>query len=288
MAILLQAAVNGLLLGGVYGLVSVGLTLIFGVMRIVNFAHGEFLMLGMYASYSTVVLLGWHPYAALVPAGLLLFATGLLVERVLIKRVLGQADEAQILLTVGLSAFVQGAALFLWGADYRSIRTPLASASVVLGPVYFSVPRLIAFAVALVLATGLFLLLRHTDLGKAMRAAAENREVAQLLGIDPTRIYLMAFAFGTGLVGVAGGLMTPVLATFPTVGTLFVLTAFVVVVLGGMGDVVGAMIGGIIIGVTEALVATYVALDLAPLATFLIFLAILLFRPQGLFGLGRL
>lgn len=288
MAILLQAAVNGLLLGGVYGLVSVGLTLIFGVMRIVNFAHGEFLMLGMYASYATVVLLGWPPYAALVPTGLLLFATGLLVERVLIKRVLGQADEAQILLTVGLSAFVQGAALFLWGADYRSIRTSLASASVGLGPVYLSVPRLIAFGVAVVLAAGLFLLLRHTDLGKAMRAAAENREVAQLVGIDPMQIYLIAFALGTGLVGVAGGLMTPVLATFPTVGTLFVLTAFVVVVLGGMGDVGGAMVGGMIIGVTEALVATYVALDLAPLATFLIFLAILLFRPQGLFGLGRL
>ncbi len=288
MGILLQAAVNGLLLGGVYGLVSVGLTLIFGVMRIVNFAHGEFLMLGMYAAYWLGVLFGVHAYLALVPVGVLLFGAGVLIQWLLIRRVLGQADEAEILLTVGLAAFFQGVALFVWGADYRTIPTPLATASVAVGPVYFSVARLIAFFVALLLAGGLFLLLARTDLGKAMRAAAENREVALLLGIDTGRIYLVAFGIGTGLVGIAGGLMTPVLPTFPTVGTLFTLTAFVVVVLGGMGDVGGAMLGGAIIGITEALIATYVALDLAPLATFLIFIAILVVRPQGLFGKGRL
>ncbi len=288
MGILLQAAVNGLLLGGVYGLVSVGLTLIFGVMRIVNFAHGEFLMLGMYAAYWLGVLFGVHAYLALVPVGVLLFGAGVLIQWLLIRRVLGQADEAEILLTVGLAAFFQGIALFVWGADYRTIPTPLATASVAVGPVYFSVARLIAFFVALLLAGGLFLLLGRTDLGKAMRAAAENREVALLLGIDTGRIYLVAFGIGTGLVGIAGGLMTPVLPTFPTVGTLFTLTAFVVVVLGGMGDVGGAMLGGAIIGITEALIATYVALDLAPLATFLIFIAILVVRPQGLFGKGRL
>ncbi len=288
MAIVLQAAVNGLLLGGVYGLVSVGLTLIFGVMRVVNFAHGEFLMLGMYAAYWLVVLTGVHPYVALLPVGLLLFAAGVLIQWGLIQRVLGQADETQILLTVGLSAILQGVVLFVWGADYRSIRSPLASASIALGPAFLSVPRLIAFGVALMLGGGLYLLLRSTDLGKAMRAAAENREVAMLLGINPLRIYLIAFGIGIGLVGIAGALMTPVLPTFPTVGTLFSLIAFVVVVLGGMGDVVGAMIGGMIIGITEALVATYVALDLVPVATFLIFITILLKRPQGLFGTGRL
>ncbi len=288
MGIFLQAAVNGLLLGGVYGLVSVGLTLIFGVMRIVNFAHGEFLMLGMYAAYWLGLLFGLHAYLALVPVGVLLFGAGVLIQWLLIRRVLGQADETQILLTVGLSAFFQGVALFVWGADYRTIPTPLATASVAVGPVYFSVPRLIAFFVALLLAGGLFLLLGRTDLGKAMRAAAENREVALLLGIDTGRIYLVAFGIGTGLVGIGGGLMAPVLPTFPTVGTLFTLTAFVVVVLGGMGDVGGAMLGGAIIGITEALIAIYVALDLAPLATFLIFIAILVVRPQGLFGKGRL
>jgi len=288
MAIVLQAAFNGLLLGGVYGLVSVGLTLIFGVMRVVNFAHGEFLMLGMYAAYWLVVLTGVHPYIALLPVGLLLFAAGVLIQWGLIQRVLGQADETQILLTVGLSAVLQGVVLFVWGADYRSIRSPLASASIALGPAFLSVPRLIAFGVALMLGGGLYLLLRSTDLGKAMRAAAENREVAMLLGINPLRIYLVAFGIGIGLVGIAGALMIPVLPTFPTVGTLFSLIAFVVVVLGGMGDVVGAMIGGMIIGITEALVATYVALDLVPVATFLIFITILLKRPQGLFGTGRL
>ncbi len=287
MAIFLQAATNGLLLGGVYGLVSAGLTLIFGVMRIVNFAHGEFLMLGMFATYWLGRASGLHPYVLLVPVGVLMFGVGLLVQRALIDRVLGRTDEAQILLTVGLSAFLQGAALFVWGADYRTIPTPLASASVAVGPVYLSVARLVAFGVAVVLAAGLYVLLVRTDLGRAMRAAAENREVALLLGIDTGRIYRLAFGIGTGLVGVAGALMAPVLATFPTVGTLFALTAFVVVVLGGMGDIVGAMIGGMIIGVTEALIATYVALDLAPLATFLIFLLILLVRPQGLLGKGR-
>jgi branched-chain amino acid transport system permease protein len=288
MEIFLQAAANGLLLGGVYGLVSVGLTLIFGVMRIVNFAHGEFLMLGMFAAWWLVRLFGLHPYLALVPVGLLMFGAGWLTQRVLIERVLGRTDEAQILLTVGLSAFMQGGALFVWGADYRTIRTPLTSASLAIGTVYLSTPRLVAFGVALVLAGGLYALLSRTDVGRAMRAAAENREVAVLLGIDTRRIYLLAFGLGAALVGVAGALMAPVLATFPTVGTLFVLTAFVVVVLGGMGDIVGAMLGGMIIGVTEALIATYVALDLAPLATFLIFVLILLVRPQGLFGKGRL
>ncbi len=288
MAIVFQAAVNGLLLGGVYGLVSVGLTLIFGVMRVVNFAHGEFLMLGMYAAYWLVVLTGVHPYVALLPVGLLLFAAGVLIQWGLIQRVLGQTDETQILLTVGLSAVLQGVVLFVWGADYRSIRSPLASASIALGPVFLSVPRLIAFGVALMLGGGLYLLLRSTDLGKAMRAAAENREVAMLLGINPLQIYLIAFGIGIGLVGIAGALMIPVLPTFPTVGTLFSLIAFVVVVLGGMGDVVGAMVGGMIIGITEALVATYVALDLVPVATSLIFITILLKRPQGLFGTGRL
>lgn len=288
MAILLQAAANGLLLGGVYGLVSVGLTLVFGVMRIVNFAHGEFLMLGMFATYWLARASGLHPYLVLVPVGLLMFGAGLLVQRALVGRVLGRTDEAQILLTVGLSAFLQGAALFAWGADYRTIPSPLQSASLALGPVYLSVPRLVAFGVALLLAAGLYVLLARTDLGKAMRAAAENREVALLLGIDTGGIYLLAFGIGTGLVGITGALMTPVLPAFPTVGTLFSLTAFVVVVLGGMGDIVGAIAGGAIIGVTEALIATYVALDLAPLATFLIFLLILLVRPQGLFGKGRL
>lgn len=288
MEIFLQAAANGLLLGGVYGLVSAGLTLIFGVMRIVNFAHGEFLMLGMFAAWWLVHLTGIHPYLALVPVGLLMFGAGWLTQRVLIARVLGKTDEAQILLTVGLAAFLQGGALFAWGADYRTIATPLTSASLGIGGVYLSTPRLVAFGVALLLAGGLYVLLVRTDAGRAMRAAAENREVALLLGIDTRRVYLLAFGLGTGLVGVAGALMAPVLATFPTVGTLFALTAFVVVVLGGMGDIVGAVLGGMIIGVTEALIATYVALDLAPLATFLIFVLILLVRPQGLFGKGRL
>ncbi len=287
MAIFLQAVANGLLQGGVYGLVSVGLTLIFGVMRIVNFAHGEFLMLGMFAAYWLTQGLGVHPYLLVLPVGVLLFGAGAVTQRLLVDRVLGRPDEAQILLTVGLSTFLQGGTLFLWGADYRTIRTPLASVSVALGPVFLSVPRLVAFGVALGLATGLYVLLLRTDLGKAMRAAAENREVALLLGIDTRTIYLLAFSLGTALVGVAGALMAPVLPTFPTVGTLFALTAFVVVVLGGMGDIVGAMLGGAIIGVTEALIATYVALDLAPLATFLIFILILLVRPQGLFGRGR-
>ncbi|HEV2358792.1 MAG TPA: branched-chain amino acid ABC transporter permease [bacterium] len=287
MVIFLQAVANGLLLGGVYGLVSVGLTLIFGVMRIVNFAHGEFLMLGMFAAYWLARLFDLNPYLVVLPAGLLLFLAGVLTQRLLIDRVLGQTDEAQILLTVGLSAFLQGGALFVWGADYRTVVTPLATASLALGSVFLSIPRLIAFGVAMLLAAGLYLLLTQTDLGKAMRAAAENREVAVLLGIDTRGIFLIAFGIGTALVGVAGALMVPVLATFPTVGTLFTLTAFVVVVLGGAGDIVGAMIGGGIIGVTEALIATYVALDLAPVATFLIFLLILLVRPQGLFGTGR-
>lgn len=280
----LQTVVNGLMIGGVYALVAVGLTLIFGVMGIVNFAQGEFLMLGMYISWILATLLHMGPYQGMWLVALLMFLLGYVVFRGLISRVLGKGDEACILLTLGLSTFLQNAILVIYGADYRTIETSVKDAALYLGGLTLPLGRIIAFTVALLLVGLLSYVLARTDVGRAMRACAESREIATLLGINPLRSFALAFGIGIVLAGIAGVLLTPMFYIYPGVGTLFNTTAFVVVVLGGMGSVAGALLGGLIIGVVESLTATYVSLDLSQLGTFLIFLIVLLLRPRGLFG----
>jgi branched-chain amino acid transport system permease protein len=282
--ILFQTTLNGLMIGGVYALVAVGLTLIFGVMKIVNFAQGEFVMLGMYVSWMLATFARVGPYPGLLIVGAVMFALGYLTFKLLIIRVIGRPDEAFILLTLGLSIVLQNLVLVIFGAEYFSVDTPVKDEAFHVAGLSLSVPRLIAFVVALLLVIGLTLLLNKTDLGRAMRATAESREVATLLGINPIRCFTIAFAIGIVLAGTAGVLLTPMFYVFPGVGTLFNLTAFVVVVLGGMGSVTGALLGGLIIGIVEALSSTYISLDLSQLFTFLIFLAVLFFRPSGLFG----
>jgi branched-chain amino acid transport system permease protein len=284
LAILVQTTLNGLMIGGVYALVAVGLTLIFGVMRIVNFAQGEFVMLGMYLSWMlvTVTKIGAYPGLLIVGAGM--FAIGYIAFKFLIVRVLGKNEEACILLTLGLSIFLQNVILLIFGADYRTVSSSIKDMAFHAGTLSIAVPRFVAFAVALLMVALLSLFLTKTDLGRAMRATAESREVATLLGINPIRCFSIAFAIGIVLAGTAGVLLTPMFYVYPGVGTLFNLTAFVIVVLGGMGSVPGALLGGLIIGIVEALSSTYIALDLAQLFTFIIFLAVLFLRPSGLFG----
>jgi len=280
----LQTVANGLLIGGVYALVAVGLTLIFGVMRIVNFAQGEFVMLGMYTSWILANFLHLGPYAGMLFVGLVMFVVGYIVFKGLISRVLGKGDEAYILLTLGLSIFLQNTILLIYGADYRTIETSVKDAAVYLGGLSLPLARIIAFAVALLLVALLSYVLVRTDVGRAMRACAENSEIATLLGINPRRSFALAFSIGIVLAGIAGVLLTPMFYIYPGVGTLFNTTAFVIVVLGGMGSVTGALLGGLIIGVVESLTGTYISLDLSQLSTFLIFLIILFLRPSGLFG----
>jgi branched-chain amino acid transport system permease protein len=282
--IFLQTTLNGLMIGGVYALIAVGLTLIFGVMKIVNFAQGEFVMLGMYVSWMLATFVHIGPYSGLILVGLIMFGIGYLTFKLLLIRILGKPDESFILLTLGLSIFLQNVMLLIFKADYRTVQTPIKNAALRFLGLAISVPRVIAFMVALVLVVALTTFLNKSDLGRAMRATAESREVATLLGINPVRCFAIAFSIGIVGAGMAGVLLTPMFYVYPGVGTLFNLTAFIVVVLGGLGSVTGALLGGLLIGVVEALAGTYISLDLSQLFTFLIFLAVLLMRPSGLFG----
>lgn len=283
-----QAMVNGLLMGGLYALVAVGLTIIFGTMNVVNFAHGEFVMIGMFAAYWLHQFTGLDPLVLIFLVMPLMFVFGALVQRALIQRVVSEPHETQILLTLGISVLLMNVALLLWGPEPRAVPTPYTFTAFAIGSVHIPVPRLIAFVVAFVLASILWAFLTRTDLGRALRATSENRDWAVLMGIDPVKMYIIAFGIGIALAAAAGTLMTPFFNTFPRAGVFFGMIAFVVVVLGGMGNIVGAVLGALVIGVTESLTAQFVALDLSMFGVFVIFLLVLIFKPTGIIGGGRL
>jgi branched-chain amino acid transport system permease protein len=281
---ILQLIINGLLLGGIYALISIGLTLIFGVLEIVNFAHGEFLMLAMYASYFLFQLYGVDPYLSLVIILPLFFLIGVAVQRVTIQPILNAPPLNQIFMTVGLSMVLQNLALFFWKADYRTVKTGYSSLTLKVAGLMISFPRLVAFILAMALIAGLLIFLQKTYTGKAIRALAQERKAAMLMGINVYRTYQIAFGMGIACVGAAGAMLMPVFFVFPSVGTLFVLIAFVVVILGGYNSLTGALVGGLIIGVVEAFSGFFISPHLKEAIYFVIFILILLFRPTGLFG----
>jgi len=287
MSLLLQLVANGLLLGGAYAIISIGLTLIFGVVRVVNFAHGEFLMIGMYAAWLCALALGLHPYAAAPLVVGLLFVLGALMQRLVIQPLLSADAHIQIFATVGVSTALLNLALMVFGADIRKVEFGLGNANVAVGQLTFVSGQLFTFVAALVVAGAMHLFLTLTYTGRAFRALAQNRTAAALMGVNVNRTYVLAFGVGAGLVGIASSLLSLQYPVFPTVGTYFVLTAFVVVVLGGMGSLPGAVIGSIFIGLIDSLAGFYVGPDLKEVVYFLIFLVILMVRPTGLFGLGR-
>ena len=282
--VLLQVVVSGLLLGGIYALVSVGLTLTFGVVRIANFAHGEFLMVGMFLAWVLHERAGIDPYLACLVVGPALFAMGFLVERSLIRPVIQASHMAQIFVTVGLAVFLQNGALMIWGADHRGVILPYADRVWFVGPIVLSLPRVVAFAVAMALCLALLAFLRWTYWGKAVRATAEDREITRVMGIDTGRVYSLTFATGAGLAGIAGALLLPMYAVYPTVGIQFVLVAFIVAVLGGLGSAVGAILAGLVIGVVEVLSGFLIAPGLQQALYFVVFLLVLIVRPAGLLG----
>ncbi len=280
----LQLLVNGILLGGIYAMISIGLTLIWGVMQIVNFAHGEYLMLGMYSTFWLFQLYGIDPYLSLLIVTPLLFLLGILTQRVVINPILDAPPVAQIFATVGLSVVLQNLALFFWKADYRSVLIADSISNLKFQGLIVSFPRLMAFLITLAMVIALFLFLKRTYLGKALRATAENKQAAQIMGINVGRLYYIALGIGTACVGIAGGILMPMYPVFPAVGGYFVLTAFVVVVLGGMGSMAGAFCGGLIIWVVEAFSGFYLAPALKEVVYFLVFILILVSRPSGLLG----
>ena len=281
---ILQLTINGVLLGGIYALISIGLTLIFGVLEIVNFAHGEFLMLAMYASYFLFQYYGIDPYLSLLIILPLFFLIGVAVQRATIQPNLNAPPLNQIFMTVGLSLVLQNVALFFWTADYRTVKTNYSALTLRTGGLMISFPRLLAFLLAMGLIAALLIFLKKTYTGKAIRALAQERKAAMLMGINVYRTYQVAFGIGIACVGAAGAMLIPVYFVFPSVGTLFVLIAFVVVILGGYNSLTGSLVGGLIIGVVEAFSGFFISPHLKEAIYFVIFILILLFRPTGLFG----
>ena len=282
-----QSLISGILVGGVYALIGIGLTIIFGVMRVINFAHGDLLMLGMYLTWFVFMKLGLDPYASLIITMPLLFLWGALLQKVVINRVLGALPQNQILLTIGLGLIMSNTVMLIFTSDYQILTTSYSSSSFSLAGISISLPLLYSFLVTAGITGALFWFLQTTDTGQAIRATAQDRDAAQLMGINVKRMSVLAFGLGTALAGTAGALLAPSYYIFPQVGGPFTLKAFVVVVLGGMGSVVGATLGGVLIGVTESLSAVYVASGLKELVVYVLFLLILLFRPAGLLGKSR-
>ncbi len=284
MATVGQLFFSGLMLGGIYALMSVGLTLIFGVLRVVNFAHGEFLMLAMYAAWAMHATVGFNPYMAIVVVVPAMLAFGMLVHVLVVRRAVDKPHRVAVFATMGLSIMFQNLALVFMSADLRDVPPMFGGTSLSFGPIYLKVEQILGFAISVGVTVASVLVLNRTYIGKAIRATVQDREAAQLMGINVPRIFMLTFAVGSALVGLAGCIMLPLYSTFPTVGLNFVLIAFVIVVLGGMGSMEGALLGGICIGLVQSFSGYYIAPAFGQMFYFLLFLLVLVLRPAGLMG----
>lgn len=282
--ILFSALLNGLTTGAVYALVALGLTLIYGVLHIINFAHGAALMMALYGVYFLKQWLGVDPYLALLPMVAVMFAAGYALQRGVINHASHGKDENILLVTLGLSIVLENVALLAFRSDTRTIETPYTLATLAIGPAMIAVPKLVAFAGALVTSAVLLWIMHGTDLGRAIRAVAREKQGARLVGIDVDHVYAMSFGIGLACLGAAACFLLPAYYVNPQVGNGFVLVAFTIVVLGGMGSFAGALVGGLLIGVVESLGGLWFGESLGQIGIFLLFIAVLLFRPQGLFG----
>jgi branched-chain amino acid transport system permease protein len=283
-SILFPSILGGLTTGAVYALIALGLTLIYGVLHIINFAHGAALMVALYAVYLLKAHLGIDPYLALpivVPG---MFALGYALQRVVINRASHGKDENILLVTLGISIVLENLALMAFKSDTRTIETAYTLSTVQIGPAFIALPKLVAFGGALVASAVLLWIVARTDLGRAIRAVAKEKQGAKLMGIDVDHVYAMSFGIGLACLGAAACFLLPAYYVNPQVGGGFVLVAFTIVVLGGMGSFAGALLGGLLIGVVESLCGLLLGESLGQIGIFVLFIAVLLFRPQGLFG----
>ena len=282
-----QVLVSGLLLGGVYALISIGLNLIFGVVRIINFAHGEMVMLAMYLTFWLHHLFDLDPYVTAIIVVPAMFVFGVVFQRTIVQPILTTSATMKIFTTVGVSLLLQNLALIFWKGDFRTVQTSYSMSAFEVFEIIVSIPRFVAFVTALLSIIVLYFFLKFTFVGKALRAIVEDNSVARLMGVNVERHYLLAFGLGTAFTGLGGVLLMPFNAVFPTVGITYTLLAFVVVVLGGLGSMSGTFLAGLFIGVVESFGGTFVSPALKEAIYFGIFILVLLVRPQGLFGMGR-
>jgi len=283
-SVLLQALISGILVGGVYALIGIGLTIIFGVMRVINFAHGDIMMVGMYLTFFLFTLFQVDPFVSIVITIPLMFLFGAFLQKIFINRIIGTLPQNQILLTIGLGLIMSNSVMLAFTSDYKILTTSYSSASINLGGISVSQPLAVSFVITAAITAILYWFLMKTDTGQAIRATAQDREAAQLMGINVSRMSMLAFGIGAALSGTAGALISPTYYIFPQVGSAFTLKAFVITVLGGMGSIVGATLGGIIIGIVESVGAVTISSDWKDVLVFGIFLLVLLVKPSGLMG----
>jgi branched-chain amino acid transport system permease protein len=284
MEVFLQTLVAGVLKGGLYALIGLGMTLIMGVMGIINLAHGQMMMVAMYVTYVLFHYLGIDPYLTLLVSVPFLFFMGILIQRYLLNPLM-QVDsilpENQVLMTVGIGMVLTEVVRFIFSSNYLSVRTSYSSAVIMIGGISFSVALVIAFVLACLLTGGLFWFLIKTDLGRSIRAVSQDGEAAELMGINSEKIKVITMGIGAGLVAAAGTLLLPIYYLFPDIGGPFTRRAFVITILGGLGSTVGAIFGGVTLGLAEAFGATYIGMEWEEMIGMVIFLLVLLFLPGG-------
>ncbi|NJD56001.1 MAG: branched-chain amino acid ABC transporter permease [Nitrospirae bacterium] len=296
--VLLQTLISGLLLGGLYALIGIGMTLIMGVMKIINLAHGELMMVGMYIAY--VLFSSFHidPYLSIFIAAPALFLLGVLLQKFLINPVLkveAIIPENQVILTVGIGMVLANIATIIFSSDYKTTPVDYATKAWYLSDYWkaspielsLSMPWSVSFCVALMITAALWFFLTKTDIGKSIRATAQDKDAAMLMGVNVERMRVVTFGLGSGLVGAAGCLFIPIYYLYPDLGGQFTLIAFVITILGGLGSTVGAIVGGLILGVFESLTSTYAGMGWAPVGRFMIFVAALIFVPGGIMSLFK-
>jgi branched-chain amino acid transport system permease protein len=283
-AIILNVIIQGVLTGLVYGLMALGLSVIFGVVRVVNFAHGEFAVVAIYATYLLFVTLGLDPIVSLFPIAIVFFGVGYLLQATLINRFVGRSEHEQFILLVGIAIIIVNGLLMIFGPDARPTNLPYAIESYMIGDVFIDKARVYAAVGAIVVSSALFAFFRYTTTGTAIRACADNLTGAAVVGLNVRRLYAFTFGLGLACVGAAGALMVTIADASPLLAQSFTLLSFTIVIVGGLGSMAGALVGGILIGVSEALASFFLAPSMKSMFSFALLVAVLVLRPQGLMG----
>ena len=287
-AVIGQTLIDGILVGGVYSTIAIGLSLAFGLMRIMNWAHGEFLMVAMYIAFETVIQFGIDPYLSLLITAPIMFLIGFFLQKVIFNRMLDKDSSREplsiLLFTAGLGIFLSNISQVIFTSKSIAVNTKYTSTTIKLGSIIISKPKLISFVIAMIVTLLLYIIIQRPEFGRALRATAQNRQVAQLMGINHKMIYALAFGIGLAITGLSGSLLVPNASVYPTVGNTYSNKCFIIVVLGGKGSIPGCLIGGILIGLIEKFGALFWTEAYAQVVVFALFILTLLFRPSGLMG----